>query len=62
MRRSPTTEIDCGRDEPMREKIFETSRVRPKNFAGSLIATRFKYGLRVIYFLPFKINLPQITV
>src|SRR5882724_7462878 len=56
IRRSPTTEMDCGRDAPMREKILETSRARPKNCAGSLIATRFRYGLRGIS----AANLPQL--
>src|SRR5258705_1058362 len=56
IRRSPTTEMDCGLDAPMREKILETSRARPKNCAGSLIATRFRYGLRGIS----AANLPEL--
>src|SRR6266702_2308172 len=44
IRRSPTTEMDWGLEAPIREKILDTSRARPKNCAGSLMATRFRYG------------------
>ena len=46
IRRSPTTEMDCGRDAPMREKILATSRVRPKNCAR--VFYRYAIEIRIV--------------